>query len=667
MLNVKFRIKNKLLILVICTTALVFGAFLITTSKIFDHQSKEQSILIVQSETQKYAELTKNYFDLDMGYVKALANSIQYTGTLNQNERDSVYGHQMLQMLSMNPKYISVWASMELQFYQDNYEKDYGRKLLVAMRQGSGNIITEFYRDMEGRDPNSDYTTIRKNDEPVLAEPYIDKDISQEYITSIIYPVHINGMFAGLGGIDVPLSDMQKFINQMNLKEGSVAYIISNGGLILGHSDTTVLGKNIAEVYPDLVKANNIIEKIHSGELNGFQYKIGDKVYYASVVPFLVAGTSTPWAISISRPLDIVLQEGRRQMIKLLLLGALGLTLLFSIIIIYARSIARPLKTANKVFAELAKGNIDENLRLHKTSTGDSLEELAESVNSLIDSLHKTENYALEIEKGNLDAEFTALGEKDRLGHALIMMGESLREARQKFDDIRSEEEKSRWISDGLAKFALLMRTDATNYKEFCRTIISELVQYTNAHQGGIYLINSSNEKDKFIELAGSYAFDANKNIKTRIEMGEGLIGTSIVEGQFKHLKDIPGDYLKVASGLGEVKPADVVIIPLINNKNILGCLELGNLSTFEDYHIEFLKSVGESIAAAFASLELHNKTNILLEKTQQQAEEMMAQEEQLRQNMEEMMANQEEMMRKEEEYLETIKDLQKNLTNQLN
>jgi hypothetical protein len=45
----------------------------------------------------------------------------------------------------------------------------------------------------------------------------------------------------------------------------------------------------------------------------------------------------------------------------------------------------------------------------------------------------------------------------------------------------------------------------------------------------------------------------------------------------------------------------------------------------------------------------------------------MMTQEEQLRQNMVEMMANQEEMIRKEAEYPEIIKDLQKNLTNQLN
>jgi methyl-accepting chemotaxis protein len=329
------------------------------------------------------------------------------------------------------------------------------------------------------------------------------------------------------------------------------------------------------------------------------------------------------------------------------------------VIIVYARSIAKPLKTANKVFTELAKGNLDENLKLHKTTTGDSLEELADSVNSLIDSLHKTENFALEIEKGNLDAEFTALGEKDRLGNALIKMGQSLRDARQKFDSIRLEEEKSKWISDGLAKFAVLLRSDASDLKEFYRIIISELVQYTNSQQGGLFVVNSMNENDKFIELAGSYAYSAEQNIKKRIELGEGLIGTSIFEGRFKHLNDIPGDYLKIESGLGETKPAEIVIVPLKNDKITLGCIELGKFDNYDEYCIKFLESVSESITVTLASIDIHNKTNILLEKTQQQAEEMMAQEEELRQNMEEMMATQEEMMHKEEEYKGQITELQ--------
>lgn len=660
MLNVKLRLKNKLLILVIFTTAIIFGTFLITASKIFDNLSKQQSIEIVQSQTGRFAALTKNYFDIDMGYVKAFANSFQYLGDMSQNERDSLFGHQMLEMLNENPKYISVWASMELEFYQEGYNKNFGRKLLVAMDQNNSAVITEFYRDLEGRDPNSDYTKIREKNEAVLAEPYIDPDISTEYITSIIYPIHINDSFAGLGGIDIPLSDMQNFIGQMSLTKGSSAYIISNTGIILGHSDTLVIGKNITEVYPDIVKKHNLLGNIQSSvEPFWFTNNIDEKTFITSIVPFLVEGTSTPWAISISRPLSEVLQEGRNKMTILLILGALGLALLFGVVIVYARSIAKPLNTATDVFAELAKGNIDEGLKLKRATTGDSLERLTNSVNSLIDSLHKTEQFALEIEKGNLDAEFSALGEKDRLGNALIKMGQSLREARQIFESIRREEEKSRWISEGLAKFAILLRSDASDLNEFYRGLISELVQYTNAQQGGLYLINASNEKEKFIELAGCYAYCSEKQIKKRIELGEGIIGTAVIEGEIKQLNDIPGDYLKIESGLGVTSPSKIIIVPLKNDKTILGCIELGTFTSFDEYTVSFLKSVAESIAVTIASIEMHNKTNMLLEKTQQQAENMMAQEEELRQNMEEMMATQEEMMRNEEDYKAKIAKLE--------
>ena len=130
-------------------------------------------------------------------------------------------------------------------------------------------------------------------------------------------------------------------------------------------------------------------------------------------------------------------------------------------------------KNIANVYPDLEKGHLNENLKLSETSTDSSLEELNESVNTLITSLIKTEKYALEIEKGNLNAEFSALGKNDRLGNALIKMGQSIRKAHQQEEERYHEEERRRWTSDGLATFSLLFRDNSEDFHKYCHKIIS--------------------------------------------------------------------------------------------------------------------------------------------------------------------------------------------------
>jgi transcriptional regulator with GAF, ATPase, and Fis domain len=188
------------------------------------------------------------------------------------------------------------------------------------------------------------------------------------------------------------------------------------------------------------------------------------------------------------------------------------------------------------------------------------------------------------------------------------------------------------------------------------------MVRYTNSNQGGIFIVND-NDKDKpFLEMTSCYAYDRQKFLKKRIEVGEGLVGRCYQEQEKIYLTEIPNDYIKITSGLGDNNPSCLLLIPLAYNDNIFGIMEIASFNEYQDFEIEFIERIGESIAATISSVKANIQTAILLEQSQQQAEEMSSQEEEMRQNMEELRATQEQSSRREEELSKEVETLKKKL-----
>ena len=122
------------------------------------------------------------------------------------------------------------------------------------------------------------------------------------------------------------------------------------------------------------------------------------------------------------------------------------------------------------------------------------------------------------------------------------------------------------------------------------------------------------------------------------------------LEGAPVFMRAVPADYIQITSGLGEANPNCITIQPLKHNEEVVALLEIASFAEFDQYALDFLSTACKSIAASIIALQSSQKTKILLEKSQQQAEEMRAQEEEMRQNMEELEATQEEMKRRESE-----------------
>jgi hypothetical protein len=218
-------------------------------------------------------------------------------------------------------------------------------------------------------------------------------------------------------------------------------------------------------------------------------------------------------------------------------------------------------------------------------------------------------------------------------------------------------EEKRNWIAKGLSQFGDLLRGDLN--ERFYQQLTSSLVRFMKINQAGVYIVEEGDDEEKYINLKSCYAFDRNKFLEKKIKIGHGLIGQCYLEKERIFLREVPASYINITSGLGDATPKCILIVPMVQDTNVEGIIELASFHVLEEHEIEFVQKLAESLAAFVASNRINMKTKLLLEKFQQQSEELRAQEEEMRQNMEEMQATQEEIHRTEQEYVQRIAELE--------
>ncbi len=364
---------------------------------------------------------------------------------------------------------------------------------------------------------------------------------------------------------------------------------------------------------------------------------------------------------------EAIVEKGRQDMLSTFSnfqnwIFIMGLILVVGAIIIGVltiNSLVVPINHTKNILNSLGRGVLPKDKLTEGT---DELGQMAKALNQLVKGLTNIFNFSVDIGKGNFNSHFDPLSEDDVLGHSLLDMRNELKKAADEEDRRKEEDEQRNWAAQGVAKFSDILRTNTDDINELSYNIISNLVKYTNSNQGGIYVINDNDKHNLFIEMKASYAYDRRKFITKRIEIGEGLVGRCYQEKEKIYLTDIPHDYMKITSGLGEDSPKALLIVPLVYNDVIYGLVELASFEPYPQHVIEFIERIGESIAATISSSKAQIQTALLLEQSQQQAEEMSSQEEEMRQNMEELRATQEQSARREEELQQEVTELKKRL-----
>src|SRR5688572_3443218 len=323
---------------------------------------------------------------------------------------------------------------------------------------------------------------------------------------------------------------------------------------------------------------------------------------------------------------------------------ALGLVSAFLMI----RSITVPVNYLKGIVVKLGRGELveDKNTKFNNDEIG----EMAAAMDNLVNGLKDTTGFAENIGKGTYATDFKPLSEHDVLGNALINMRDNL-------SRVADEDKKRNWATEGMAKFGEILRTNTNDLNKLTEEIVLNLVKYLKANQGAIYIIDDDQSgEEPTMSMKACYAWDKKKFLNHKIHRGEGLAGQAWQEGDLIYLTEVPQNYIRITSGLGDANPTSVLIVPLKLNEQIFGVVEIASFGQFQDFEMEFVQRIAESIASTISSVKVNARTQRLLEESQEMTEQMRAQEEEMRQNMEELQATQEEMNRGQAESESTMR-----------
>jgi PAS domain S-box-containing protein len=648
-MKVKLKIKGKFLLLILTASALLYsvsiGYTLIQSRKIMIEDGIEHAKLVAENSAQKI-EL---FFERDLSLARTLANGLSAFTELDSTTWQNFFMSMYIPIVESNPHIYTLWDSWEHYSYVPGYSKTYGRFCITVYRE-DGKIFTSMDRRSLTGDPDV-YAEFKADNVEDIFEPYLDevkKGDHRHLMTTVAAPIKQNGKYVGIIGVDLTLDYLQKLLEKVKPHEGSYAFLVSKKGVFAAHPDTSLIYKNLTDVFPDEVKKYKLLDIIKSGKSTHYVQSRGDNNDYLTVyMPVKVGSSKSTWSLGYSVPMKVIIDRANDSVIISLIVGIVGLLIMVLIVAFVSNNLTRPISLITKTLSRLSLGEISEDMIL-PFHTGDEIEIMANALSHSIKGLADKSEFATKIGQGDYSTQLELLSEKDELGKSLIEMQGSLIKAREEERSRQEEEQKRVWANDGIALFGDILHRNSNNQDNLLSELLKTFVKYLDANQGAIYLLNEDDEDEKYLEMVKAYAWDRQKLASDKILIGEGQVGACFHEEQTILLTQVPDDYIKIGSGLGDANPTSIVIVPLKYEAGVLGVLELASFNIFTDYQIEFLEKVCQNVASTLSVVKINEQTRILLEKSQEQAEQMQAQEEEMRQNMEELLATQEEMARKE-------------------
>ena len=443
--------------------------------------------------------------------------------------------------------------------------------------------------------------------------------------------------------VNSKLNDLKFLISQKNIYTNDLSQII-NKQLIavnqqyIGYENTAINILQLIENYQNIERFKQQLEYQEKNLIQEF-----NKLYLQ--VKEIIMSTTNVESISL--------------WLLMVIVGTFGIVIAFLLSRQIITQIGAEPNVLVKMAQQIAVGNINIHFDNTQTATG-----VYKALCDLTESVRTISKQTCKLAHGDYSLQIKPRSDQDILGNSLITMNKRLQEIAtsvkaaidgdyskkittqtkddlfgqdisqiiQKLQQITDVSQKSDWLKTGQTKLNEIMRGEQ-DLNVLTQNTINYLAAYVNA-QAGIFFLA---EGDSF-KLNSSYAYKQRQHNANEFKIGEGLVGQAAFEKKSILFNQVTVEHISIISGLGEPKPIDIFVIPLIYEGQILGVLELANSHHFTTAEIELLDQVSDNIAISIHSAQSRLKMQVLLDESQEltqslqdQQHEMIESEERIR------------------------------------
>ncbi|ASM37455.1 Cache1 sensor-containing MCP-domain signal transduction protein [Campylobacter sputorum bv. faecalis CCUG 20703] len=241
------------------------------------------------------------------------------------------------------------------------------------MIDGSGWIPDESYKPAQ----QAWYTKTKSANKSIIIDPYMDSELNV-FVISITAPIIKDGKFIGVVGTDIKLDRLVK-ISKENKIEGGGLYFLDKNGLVLGYPDEKMVGKKLAQTYPEL---KSTIDEIYANSKGIIHYSLADQE------KIMVYNTleKTGWKVAAAIDKKIAYKEVDTAFRNLLILSVIFIAISLAVIIFLLFILFKPLNRLGLMIKDLAVGEGDLTKRVNITGK-DEIAKIGKDVNTFIQKI----------------------------------------------------------------------------------------------------------------------------------------------------------------------------------------------------------------------------------------------------------------------------------------
>lgn len=355
---------------------------------------KRRTIFVKMALTNIVILLLSLFF---VGYIShkksknAMENNLEITSLQILKQADkgfSEYLNKMTQELTILNKNVDI---KDLEDPAQDYKKtqQYVQYALKSIKESLSGIDNVYYSAEHGaviidseitdesklsfRDKDWYKKAKENTDKFIYSEPYVDAVTGNNVLTISKAVTGYNGEFIGVVGIDINLSEIETYIHDVSLLDyGYIVIADNNGKIVINNEKNKTFGENLSgfEFWDTLKNSNQEKTKwMNNGELTFVLQSIDEKTGWR-IVGFVEEKEITEHLSSIRNTIFIAV--------------AVFFTLGIIASLILTKTITEQIKKINIGVRKIATGNLRERI---KVSSKDEIQELAENLNTALDSI----------------------------------------------------------------------------------------------------------------------------------------------------------------------------------------------------------------------------------------------------------------------------------------